>query len=173
MENASRFSFQLLALLNVGSTFGRLLPGLFADRIGRYNAMIVMLAACCITTISLWLPAAILPSTDGVAHPAVKPLIILYALLFGFASGSNISLCPVAVGQLCKTENYGRYYATCYTVVSFGTLTGIPIAGALIQACGGSYFGVVLFTGCSYVISFSAFFAARVVKTGWTVKVMF
>jgi hypothetical protein len=47
-------------------------------------------------------------------------LLVIYALLFGFSSGSNISLTPVCVGQLCKTENYGRYYATAYTIVSFG-----------------------------------------------------
>jgi len=173
MENAEHFGFQLLAILNVGSTFGRWLPGMFADKIGRFNSMTMMLGLCCITTMAFWLPASILPATNGVAHPAVKPLVIVYALIFGFASGSNISLTPVCVGQLCATEEYGRYYATCYTLVSFGTLTGIPIAGALISACGGSYFGVVLFTGGSYIVSFSSFFAARVVKVGWKAKAMF
>jgi MFS family permease len=173
MENADRFGFQLLAILNVGSTFGRWLPGVFADRIGRYNSMILMLGLCCLTTLALWLPASLLPATDGMAHPAVKPLAIVYALLFGFASGSNISLTPVCVGQLCDTEEYGRYYATCYTVVAFGTLTGIPIAGAVLQACGGSYYGVVIFTGASYAMSFTSMFAARVIKAGWKVRVMY
>jgi MFS family permease len=132
-----------------------------------------MLFLCCITTLALWLPASVLPTSEGNSHPAIKPLAIVYAVLFGFASGSNISLTPVCVGQLCDTEEYGRYYATCYTVVSFGTLTGIPIAGAIIQACGGSYYGVVIFTGASYVISFVSMAAARVLKAGWKVKVMF
>jgi MFS family permease len=173
MVNAERFGYQLLAIMNTGSTFGRWLPGVFADKIGRYNSMILMLGLCCLTTLSFWLPGSLLPIEDGTAHPAVKPLVIVYALIFGFASGSNISLTPVCVGQLCDTEEYGRYYATCYTVVSFGTLTGIPIAGALISACGGSYYGVVLFTGLSYVISFASILAARVVKAGWKAKVMF
>ena len=34
--------------------------------------------------------------------------------------GSNISLTPVCVGQLCDTEVFGRWYATCYTIVSIG-----------------------------------------------------
>lgn len=173
VADAERFGYQLLAILNAGSCFGRWLPGLFADRIGRYNSMILMLGMCCLTTLAFWLPTSILPVHEGSAHPAVKPLAIVYALLFGFASGSNISLTPVCVGQLCDTEEYGRYYATCYTVVSFGTLTGIPIAGALIEACGGSYYGVVIFTGASYVVSFLSVFAARVLKAGWKVKVMF
>jgi MFS family permease len=47
-------------------------------------------------------------------------VLIVYVSIFGFASGSNISLTPVCIGQLCKTENYGRYYATAYTIVSIG-----------------------------------------------------
>jgi MFS family permease len=173
VENGERFSYHLLAILNAGSVLGRWLPGLFADKVGRYNSMILMLFLCCLTSLALWLPASLLPGGDGTAHPAVKPLAIVYAVLFGFASGSNISLTPVCVGQLCDTEEYGRYYATCYTVVSFGTLTGIPIAGAIIQACGGSYYGVVIFTGASYVVSFVTMAAARVIKAGWKIKVMY
>jgi MFS family permease len=173
MGNADRFGYQLLAIMNAGSTFGRWLPGVFADKIGRFNSMILMLGLCFLTTLSFWLPASLLPMVDGMAHPAVKPLVIVYALIFGFASGSNISLTPVCVGQLCDTQEYGRYYATCYTVVSFGTLTGIPIAGSLIQACGGGYYGVVIFTGASYVVSFASMFTARVLKTGWKIRVMY
>jgi MFS family permease len=170
VEGGAAFAFQVLAIFNAGSCLGRYLPGLVADKIGRFNAMIIALSLCSITTLAFWLPASLLPLTNGAAHPAVKPLTIAYSLLFGFASGSNISLTPVCVGQLCGTEEYGRYYATCYTLVSFGTLTGIPIAGALIQACGGNYLGVVLFTGGCYILSFACLVAARAVKVGWRLK---
>ncbi len=106
---APAFAYQLLAVVNAGSFFGRWLPGYVADRLGRFNTMILTVAMCLLTTLALWLPAR-----NSV------PLMCLYAVLFGFASGSNISLTPVCVGQLCRTESYGRYYATCYTVVSFG-----------------------------------------------------
>ncbi|KAE9974280.1 hypothetical protein EG327_008817, partial [Venturia inaequalis] len=102
MPDSAAFTYQVLAILNAGSCLGRYLPGLFADRIGRFNAMICALFLCTLTTSSLWLPACLLST----AHPAAKPLTILYALLFGFASGSNISLTPVCVGQLCATEEY-------------------------------------------------------------------
>jgi len=167
------FAYQILAILNAGSCLGRYLPGIFADKIGRFNAMVCALTLCALTTLALWLPASLLPSVGEVANPAVKPLAIVYALVFGFASGSNISLTPVCVGQLCATEQYGRYYATCYTLVSFGTLTGIPIAGVLLQACGGGYFGVVVFTGACYLLSLGAFLGARVLKVGWKVKIIY
>jgi predicted MFS family arabinose efflux permease len=173
---SASFAFKALAVLNAGSAIGRFLPGVFADHVGRFNAMIVLLFMCMLTTLAFWMPAALLgnhPSnmaTDFTASPSMKPLIISYALLFGFASGANISLTPVCVGQLCRTEEYGRYYATCYMIVSFSCLTGLPIAGALLQLCGGEYYGVTIFTSACYIMSFVAFVAARVVRVGWRVK---
>jgi MFS family permease len=106
---STQFSYQILAILNVGSFFGRGLPGFFADFLGRFNTLIATVALCVLCNACLWLPAG-----------SSMALLVIYALLFGFSSGSNISLTPVCVGQLCKTENYGRYYATAYTIVSFG-----------------------------------------------------
>lgn len=102
-------SYQMLAFLNVGSFFGRAIPGFFADYAGRFNTLIVTVALCLVCNACLWLPAG-----DNV------PVTIVYCVIFGFASGSNISLTPVCISQLCKIENYGRYYATSYTIVSFG-----------------------------------------------------
>lgn len=163
----SSFAYQLIAIFNAGSVLGRWLPGIIADRAGRFNTMLAALALCALSSFALWLPATVL-TTDGVTdHPTIQGLIIVYAALMGFGSGSNLSLTPVCVGQLCHTSNYGRYYATCYTVVSFATLTGIPIGGAIVQGCGGEYWGLVLFTGACYTLSFTAFAVVRVMKVGW------
>lgn len=155
------FSYQLIAILNVGSCFGRYLPGLVADKIGRFNTMILTVLLCLASTLALWLPAA-----NSIA------LMVVYALVFGFASGSSISLTPVCVGQLCKVENYGRYYATCYTLVSFGSLTGIPIAGAILQNSPGghTYSGLIIFTGASWAAATVLFGLARVFGAGWSAK---
>ena len=164
----SSFSYQLMAIFNAGSCFGRYLPGIFADWIGRFNAMILTLALCALTTIALWLPATVIPLVHEGAPPsaAIKPLVVVFSLLFGFASGSNISLTPVCVGQLCDISVYGRYYATCYSLVAVGTLTGIPIAGAILQACHGQYWGVAVFTGSCYVVSVGFMIAARERRVG-------
>lgn len=106
---SSTFSYQILAILNAGSAFGRWLPGYIADYLGRFNTMILAVLGCLVTTACLWLPAG-----------GSLALLVVYSVLFGFFSGSNISLTPVCVGQLCKTEHYGRYYATAYTIVSMG-----------------------------------------------------
>lgn len=156
------FAYQLIAIFNAGSCFGRYLPGLVADKIGRFNAIILTTILCLVSSLAIWLPAG-----GSVA------MIIVFAVIFGFASGSGISLTPVCVSQLCKVENYGRYYATCYSVVSLATLTGIPIAGQLITTCGGAYWGVIVFTGVSYAASTATFILARGLGAGWGLKAQY
>ncbi|KAK3674076.1 hypothetical protein LTR78_005923 [Recurvomyces mirabilis] len=161
------FAFQIIAIFNAGSSLGRWAPGYMADKFGRYNTMIGTTLGCLTSSLGLWLPATVLSEAEHVPKSAVYGLIVTYAVIMGFASGSNISLTPVCVGMLCDTQEYGRYYATCYTIVSFGTLTGVPIAGAIIQASGGAYWGVALFTGLCYVCAGVAFTTVRVMKVGW------
>ena len=168
------FSYQIMAIFNASSALGRWAPGYLADRLGRYNTMIATILICTFATLALWLPATILSTIDrSTHHSTVLVLTIIYAILMGFGSGSNISLTPVCVGMLCDTRFYGRYYATCYTVVSFGTLTGIPIAGALIAACDGAFWGVALFTGACYVCALVAFAIVRIMKVGWSLKAVY
>jgi MFS family permease len=107
--HSSAFGFQILAILNAGSVFGRFFAGLVADMIGRMNTLILSIAMCVVACLALWLPAG-----DSTA------MIVVFAVIFGFVSGSNLSLSPVCVGQMCKTENYGRYFATCWMFVAFG-----------------------------------------------------
>lgn len=169
-----KFAYQLIAIFNAGSCLGRWLPGILADRIGRFNAMITTTVLCWVATFAFWTSSEIIgedylsqSSTTG-ASPTAVALLILFSVTFGFGSGSGISLIPVCVGQLCRTEDYGRYYATCYTIVSFATLTGIPIAGSLVSATGGGrYWGLILWTGVSYAISTVVFLAAKGSRVGY------
>jgi MFS family permease len=150
------FSYQILPILNVGSVFGRWLPGFYSDIIGRYNTTLIFVILTIISVFVIWLPFG--------AHTAG---LVVFVLLFGFASGSNISLTPVCIGQLCETKDYGRYYATCYSIVSLGCLTGIPIVGAILERCGGNYWGLIVWTGTCYAGSFMAFAVARGLGGGW------
>lgn len=150
------FSYQILAVVNAGSFFGRWVPGYVADRFGRFNTMIVSVLLCLVSVLAIWLTAE-----SSIAR------LCVFGVLFGFASASNISLTPVCVGQLCETEEFGRWYATCYTIVSFGCLTGIPIAGQILVTDGGKYWGLVVFTGMCYAGGLACFLAARVLSVGW------
>lgn len=161
-------AYQILAIVNGGSFFGRWAPGLVADKVGRFNTMIATVALCVVSVLVFWLPSNSI--TTGSSQSEITPLIVVFAVLFGFASGSNISLTPVCVGQLCDTEVFGRWYAGLYTIVSFGCLTGLPIAGALLNADGGNYTGLILFTLLSYAAGLGCFLWARVMVVGWSLK---
>ncbi|KAG0652578.1 Riboflavin transporter MCH5 [Hyphodiscus hymeniophilus] len=158
----SAFGFQILAILNAGSFFGRFFAGLVADMIGRMNTLILSIALCVATCFGLWLPAG-----ESTA------MIIVFAIIFGFVSGSNLSLSPVCVGQMCKTEHYGRYFATCWMVVAFGTLTGLPIAGQILAACEGKYWGLITFAGLSYAAAGICLVVARVLAVGWKITTIY
>jgi MFS family permease len=144
------FAFQTLPILNVGSIFGRWLPGMLSDKIGRFNSAIIVAFATVFVVLAVWLPFG-----------GFQAGLIVFCLFYGFVSGSGISLPPVCIGQLCAIEDYGRYYATCYSVVSIGALTGVSLAGAIIDRGGGKYWGTILFTGCCYIGSLASFIVAR------------
>lgn len=100
-------SYAILPILNAGSVFGRCIPGLYSDFLGRYNTFVIFLLISIFSILTIWF-------TVG----STTPGLVIFALVFGFSSGSNISLTPVCIGQLCGTQHYGRYYATCYSIVS-------------------------------------------------------
>ncbi|KAB8073921.1 major facilitator superfamily domain-containing protein [Aspergillus leporis] len=165
LTGSAAFAYQLLAILNAASCVGRYVAGDLADRFGRYNTMIVSLFLCTVSVLCFWLPDIIAPNLDNYA------LLVVFILLFGFFSGSNVSLTPICLGQLCKTQEYGRYYASCFTVVAFGVLTSIPIAGSLLDAVEATgkerYWATALFAGLSYVAAFLSFLWVRIKVKGW------
>jgi nitrate/nitrite transporter NarK len=165
------FAYQVIAIYNSALTLGRWASGYLADRFGAYNVMIVMVFFCMSTCIALWLPAAILSdeafSADRTEYTSIfSCLTVSYALLMGIASGSNISLAPVCVSKLCDTRQYGEYHGMCYTVVAFGTLTGVPIAGAVIGD-ERAYWAGAMFCGLCYFCALVSLVAIRVAKAGW------
>ncbi|OAQ77989.1 MFS monocarboxylate transporter [Purpureocillium lilacinum] len=105
--SSPRFSHMLLSLLNAGGLFGRWISGYFADKIGRFNMLIVTVLGSFFAVLGIWLPAS-----------SNQAALVVFALVFGFFSGGNVSLAPVCISQLCTLAAYGRYYSTAYTLVS-------------------------------------------------------
>ncbi|KAL3426863.1 major facilitator superfamily transporter [Phlyctema vagabunda] len=155
-------SFNIIAILNAGSALGRSMAGWFSDRFGRFNTMILTLVWSLIVTYGLWLP---------VGNNII--LFYFFAPLFGFGSGSIISMAPVCVGQLCKADEYGQWYGTSYSVVSFATFLCIPIGGQLLPVAGSE--GFVAFWGGMLFLSLISFVMARWAcleyKWRWNVKI--
>lgn len=153
-------AYRLNALLNAGAIPGRALPGYIADRAGTFNTMCVTALTCTVFIFGLWY------SVDG-----SEAKITAFAVLFGFWSGAAISLTPVCVGQVCSTADYGKRNGTTFFIASFGVLTGIPIAGAILEQAG--YSGLILFAGGAYSVALLAFAVARGLAGGWGLRVLF
>ncbi|PRT56277.1 putative transporter MCH4 [Wickerhamiella sorbophila] len=146
------YSNQVLAYLNVGSVFGRACPGYFADKWGAFNVMITTSFICGVLCLAVWLPAG-----------STKAGVTAFAVLFGFWSGSTISLTPVCVARLSPTKDYGRRYGTCYFFSSFAALTGLPIAGSLTDH---HFLGLILFAGLIYLLGSLFFLISRLFAVG-------
>ncbi|KAJ5826697.1 hypothetical protein N7447_003460 [Penicillium robsamsonii] len=155
-----QLSYAILVFLNLGAVFGRFLPGLVADRMGRFNVMIVNCCMCSLFTLILWL-------CGDLVEPNNLGIVISYAVLFGFWSGSAISIAPVCISQVCEIQDYGKRVGTTWTLVSFGTLIALPIAGAIQQHNNGEFYGLIIFGGVLYITATIAFVVSRGICKGW------
>ncbi|PYI08758.1 MFS general substrate transporter [Aspergillus sclerotiicarbonarius CBS 121057] len=156
-----KMAYAILVFLNLGAVFGRFLPGLMADKWGRFNVMVLVCLMCALFTLILWLCA-------DLEAPTNLGMVISYAVLFGFWGGATISLVPVCISQVCDIQDYGKRVGTTWTLVSFGTLIGIPIAGAIQQHNHGEYYGLIVFGGVLYAVTTVAFIISRGICHGWS-----
>ena len=141
-----QLAYRLLTLLNAGSLFGRWIPGYFADKVGRFNMINMTFGLCVVSVLGIWLPAG---SSAG--------RMIAFALVYGFASGSNVSLVPVCLGEVCETRMFGRTLGASSTITSFAALLGIPVGGRLLVAAGGEYWSLIVFAGVAYTGALGCF----------------
>lgn len=147
--------FYLISLLNGVSCLGRLLPGYLSDKIGRFNTLLIMIVFTLLPMLIIWLPFG----------ATSLPALYLFVALFGFGTGSWMALTPACIGQLCRAEEFGRYYGTLYFIASLATLVCIPISGELVETVGPSV--MVVFYCAILGLSLLAFVGARWACLGW------
>ncbi|KAH8595256.1 major facilitator superfamily domain-containing protein [Bisporella sp. PMI_857] len=157
---SANLSSYLLSMLNAASIFGRILPGIVADRIGRFNVMIVTTAFSAIIVLALWLPA------KGNAP------IIVFSILYGFSSGAFVSLGPALMAQISPIQEMGVRTGTFFLFVAIAGLTGNPIGGALVGEDDGDYLYLQIFCGVAMVMGTIFFTASRWVQAGFKAKVI-
>ncbi|OCL10364.1 major facilitator superfamily transporter [Glonium stellatum] len=147
----------LVPILNGASVIGRTVPNVVADKVGRFNVMIVMTAFTTILILALWLPA-----TGNVP-------IVLFAALFGISSGAGIGLTPALCAQVSPIKDIGVRTGAIFAIASFAALTGSPIGGQIIVDSHGSFRDTAIFSGVSCAIGVCFFIAARVSLAGFKV----
>ncbi|KAK5774239.1 hypothetical protein RI543_004528 [Arxiozyma heterogenica] len=122
MGNSVTTSYNIIMASNIVGILGRYIPGYVADKwMGRFNIMITTNFVCFILNLVIWLPFG-------------KHVIALwiYICLYGFFSGSVLSMTPVCIGQISRTDDFGKRYATAYCLQAFLIIPAIPIGGAII-----------------------------------------
>ncbi|RWA10466.1 hypothetical protein EKO27_g4655 [Xylaria grammica] len=147
----------LLPIVNAVSIPGRIIPGILADRVGRFNMMIIIATLSSIVTLALWVPGNTTATT------------IAFGAVYGFTSGAFISLAPAVIAQISDIRQIGARSGVLLFISSLGALTGSPVGGAIVTAQNGEYLGLKLFTGIT--IGFAAVFlvVARAVQVRFRV----
>ncbi|KAF6836700.1 riboflavin transporter MCH5 [Colletotrichum plurivorum] len=146
--------YNMVAILNGLSSLGRILPGLAGDHFGHFNVLLYMVI------FTLACTAATLTAFGSTRIEA----LYAFSALWGFGTGSFLSLTPVCVGKTCEAKDYGRYYGTMNFVISFALLLTMPIGGQMLESLGstalsGLYLAVVFIGG-------ALVYAARSVMLG-------
>lgn len=152
---SSSLSLYLLSILNAVSIFGRTLPGWIADRIGRFNTMVITSFLSSALVLALWLP-----SRGNVP-------IILFAAFYGFSSGAFVSLAPALIAQISDIRQIGVRTGSMFAIISVAGLVGNPIGGALVTQEHGGFTHLQIFTGMVMVGGSCTYVAARTSLVGF------
>lgn len=158
--------FYSLTLLNTGSVFGRIIPGLVATKVHPLS----VLGVC--TSIAAILAYCWIATADS------SPGLIVFCLLYGFFSGAFVSLQPTCVASIAVTsakvtgkgrelrrkqerdvddeppedvlKTIGARLGINSAFSAFGILIGNPVAGVIVPI---SWVGVQVFTGSVLLVS--------------------
>jgi MFS family permease len=86
----------------------------------------------------------------------------VWTVFYGIIGGSILSLFPAGISSLTTDlSTRGAYIGMNFSIISFATLSGNPIAGAIITAMGGRYLGAQLFMGSSFIVGTAFIVAAK------------
>ncbi|KAK7202415.1 MFS general substrate transporter [Myxozyma melibiosi] len=149
-------SFYMLSVLNGASTFGRLLPNILADRVGPFNVLLPCIFAASIVAFC-WVAAA------------TKPGVVAISVLYGFFSGSIISLAAPCLAVITPDISVlGTRIGILFAVASVGLLIGTPVAGELLKT-GMEFKAVAVFCGGTLAVACGFVGVARGLLRGWRV----
>ncbi|EGD90625.2 hypothetical protein H113_02094 [Trichophyton rubrum MR1459] len=154
--NAARYEFTFYPAGHMNTTnlhgysiLGRTAPNVIADKVGRFNVMIVMCSITSLLILGLWMNAS-----NNLA-------MILFAVFFGISSGSGVGLTPALVAQVSPMKEIGTRTGLIFAIGSLAGLSGSPIGGQIIEASSGSLRYMMVFAGANCIIGTLFFVVAR------------
>jgi len=143
-------AFYLLSMINAASIFGRLIPNFLARHTGALNMLLFCAAVAGLLTFCL------------IAVHSLAGVVVV-ALLFGYFSGTFLSLPPSIFVTLSPNRGLiGTRMGQGFTIAAFGVLVGTPIGGAILAHSG--FAGLWAFAGAVIVAGAVLVAAARMFK---------
>jgi MFS family permease len=147
--------FYLIAVLNGASSIGRLASGYTSDKAGRFNTLLASAVVVLLAMAAIWVPFG----------QADLGALYTFITIFGFMTGCWMALVPACVGQLCRADEFGRYYGSLYFLASLATLICVPIGGEFVQVIGPR--AMVVFYCAMLSLGVIAFAVSRWACLGW------
>ena len=99
------------------------------------------------------------------------PSLYAFAAVYGLVAAGTQSLFASAVASLTHDlGKIGTRMGMVFSVMSVASLTGPPIAGAVIGSEGGGYVGAQLWAGTMICVGCMCLAVARVSETGWVIR---
>ncbi|KAI0047511.1 MFS general substrate transporter [Auriscalpium vulgare] len=115
-------SFYTIAVLNASSAFGRVVPTIFADRVGVFKLIVPCTLMCGVIVF------AMIGVTDAVGA-------YMIAIFYGFFSGATISLAgPMFANLSTDVSEIGARIGVAYGISGLGSLLGPPVTGVLLTS---------------------------------------
>lgn len=153
-------SVTLLIILNVVGIPARVLVGHLADRyLGALNTLIPVLFYVNVLAFC-WM---------GVNS---QTSLYVFVSFYGLGLASFQSLIPTTVARMTKDiSKVGTRMGMVFTFLSFASLVGPPIGGALVSASGHTYIYAQAWAGASAAVGTALVVASRVHAFGWKLKV--
>ncbi|KAI1772658.1 MFS general substrate transporter [Hypoxylon cercidicola] len=147
-------SNNLLVILSATSTVGRVMPGWLGDRYGRFNVTIAFTFFSVFLVLAVWIAA---PWRAG---------RIAFAALYGFGSGTFVSMVPTLIAQVCPDmSKLGLYLGAVYLVIAPSVLIAQPVAGVLAEVGDRNgrdpYVWLKVFCALAMLVGIVGFIAAR------------
>lgn len=128
-------SFYMLAILNGASVFGRIIPGLLADKYGALEM-----------TATFTIASAIMAYVGQVVNSLAG--LVVFAVIYGFLSGAVVSLPSAVVAKLAPNIGIvGTWMGMSFCFAAAGILVGSPIAGTIINVEQNYFAGGFTFSG--------------------------
>ncbi|THY20214.1 MFS monocarboxylate transporter [Aureobasidium pullulans] len=149
LHMSTSFTFYLVSIVNGASFFGRILPGILADRYGCFNLLFCAALTSGIVAFC-WTGAT---SVAGV---------MVWALAYGFASGAIMSLQTACISRLATPETMGTAMGMAMGSIALMALFGTPISGQLVGQHG--YLALSMFAGATLVVGSALIACARLVQ---------